>query len=87
MDAPRVTASSVRLSVSKKFLEWEGDPNRVDRSKGTLITDIAKQIITYRNRINNAQRLPEETKVEMVTIMELDELVQLDINITGQGIL
>ena len=75
-DALRVAASNVRSYVSKKLLEWEGGPNRGDRAKGRIITGLAKRIMTYLNRIKNAQCLPEKTKVDMVTLIGLDELLQ-----------
>ena len=70
----------------KNILGWKGVPNRGDISKGTLITGLAKIIMTYRNSINNAQRLPEKSQVDMVKLIGLDELVQLESDIMGQGI-
>ena len=86
MDALRVAASNVRSYVYKKFLEWEGGPNRGDRAKGRIITGLAKRIMTYLNMIKNAQCLPEKTKDEIVNLIGLDKLVKLESNITGQGI-
>ena len=86
MDALIVAASKFRWSVSKTLLEWGVFPKRGDRSKGTLITGLAKKIITYRNRIKNDQSLPEKTKVDMVKLIGFDELAQLGGNIPGQGI-
>ena len=63
MDALRVAASNIRLSISKTLLGWEGGQNEGDISKGTLIPGLAKRMMTYWNSIKNAQRLPENTKV------------------------
>ena len=68
MDTLRVASSNVRLSVSKTLLEWEGGPTRGYISKGALINGLAK--------LTNDKRLPENTKVEMVTLSGLNELVQ-----------
>ena len=75
-----------KLDIYIYFFEWKGGPRRGDRAKGTLINGIAKIIMTYQNSIKNDQCLPENTKVETVTLIGLYEMVKLESNIPGQGI-
>ena len=55
-------------------------------AKVILITGLSKRVMTYRNRVKNAQRLPEMIKFDMVTLIGLDELMKLKSNIPWQGI-
>jgi prolyl-tRNA synthetase len=86
-DKLQSAASRVVTDLCAQLNEWEvgqRSSRKKVRSTGTTILGLSKRVMTYRNRIKKAQKLPEAVKTETVKFITLEELKRLEAQ-SGNG--